>query len=166
MAQEQPASDDEVHAEKQRKRDGPEWKPRPRWDHFDFVEGRTALALAVALRFLQGIEYEGHGSTAVRVSQIEDGRIRRRYGARQDDLSLHAGDAVDGEAMPPLKLAYEPAEVGIENVTHRPLATLALNALQTLPQPAYLISTHPFREGFHLAGARAPEHHEITEPVP
>ena len=49
-------------------------------------------------------------------------RIRAGNGARERDLRLYAGNAIDRELVQALELAYLVRELGIEQVAHRCIA--------------------------------------------
>src|SRR5207253_11099237 len=101
--------------------DGPQRQGAAWRGDLDLEERRAAVALAIALGLLQGIEDEGHRSPAMMIS-IDCGQQRRVGSAERagdGNLRAHTRDAVDGELMAALKVAHECAELGVEQVADR-----------------------------------------------
>jgi hypothetical protein len=78
----------------------------------------------------------------VGIRQVEEWGVCRRDGAGQDNLCLHAGNAIHRETVLTLEIADELAEIGIEHIAHRSLTVRALHALQALAKPPYVIASH------------------------
>ena len=109
---------------------------------------------------MKDIVYPPCGPPAERMAYVGAGD---RAGER--DLRLAAGDAVDRQLMCALEIAHQAGELRVEHIARRRRWAHLRQVLQTLPQPAHSAPRMPAESGFTGELGRAPQHHEVAQPV-